>query len=80
MEGAADRAATRELLGRAMWAELKAPADRPGSAPIADREQRFHAPHLLWRAFPILTVLFLCVAAKAADPVVWIVIRFSTRH
>jgi hypothetical protein len=36
MEGAADRAAIREVLGAAMWAELETTADRPDTAPDAD--------------------------------------------
>jgi hypothetical protein len=36
MEGAADRAAIREVLGTAMWAELETTADRPDTAPGAD--------------------------------------------
>jgi hypothetical protein len=48
--------------------------------PEADSGLPYRAPHLLWRAFPILTVLFLVVAVKAADPVVWIVIHFTTTH
>jgi hypothetical protein len=48
--------------------------------PVADGGLQYRAPNLLWRAFPILTVLFLGVAVKAADPVVWIVIHFTTTH
>jgi len=48
--------------------------------PVADSGLQHRAPHLLWRAFPILTLLFLGVAVKAADPVVWIVIHFTTTH
>ena len=48
--------------------------------PVADGGLHYRAPHLLWRAFPILTVLFLGVAAKAGGPVVWIVIHFSATH
>jgi hypothetical protein len=36
MEGAADRAAIREVLGTALWAELETTADRPNTAPGAD--------------------------------------------
>jgi hypothetical protein len=36
MEGAADRAAIREVLGTAVWAELDTTADRPDTAPDAD--------------------------------------------
>jgi hypothetical protein len=35
MEGAADRAAIRALLGTAMWPELETTADRPDTAPGA---------------------------------------------
>jgi hypothetical protein len=48
--------------------------------PVADSGLQYRAPNLLWRAFPILTMLFLGVAVKAADPVVWIVIHFTKTH
>jgi hypothetical protein len=62
------------------WRAVAVRGSNTTRVPVADGGLQYRAPHLLWRAFPILTVLFLGVAIKAADPVVWIVIHFTTTH
>jgi hypothetical protein len=62
------------------WRAVAVRGSNTTRVPVADSGLAYRAPHLLWRAFPILTMLFLGVAVKAADPVVWIVIHFTTTH
>lgn len=62
------------------WRAVAVRGTNTTRVPVADSGLQHRAPNLLWRAFPILTMLFLGVAVKAADPVVWIVIHFTTTH
>jgi hypothetical protein len=62
------------------WRDVAVRNANTTRVPVADGGLQYRAPNLLWRGFPILTVLFLGVAFKAADPVVWIVIHFTTTH
>ena len=62
------------------WRAVAVRGTNATPVPVADSGLQYRAPNLLWRVFPILTVLFLGVAVKAADPVVWIVIHFTKTH
>jgi len=60
-------------------ARYTTPMDTTTRTAAADNGMQFHAPHMMWRAFPVLGVAFYALIAHAAYvvPTATLIIHFG---